>query len=72
MHLESTIGSFPQLDAIQNKKGFANCNVDSKNNNRFHSGNGNPGFLFLAILAIAYVNVTMVTNNAEIFKTGDG
>ena len=28
----------PQLDAIQNKKNIADCNVDSKNNN---------GFLFL-------------------------
>ena len=56
---------FPQLDAKQNKKGIADCNVDSKNNNGFLSWKRKSQY-FIPILAIVFVHFT---SNAEIFKT---
>ena len=55
---------FPQLDAIQIKKGIADCNAHKKNNHRFHSWKRKSEYNIL-ILAIVCVHFTSKT---EIFK----
>ena len=58
-------GQSPQLDAIQNKEGIADCNVHNKNNNSFLPWKRKSHYV-IPILAIVCVHFT---SNAEIFKT---
>ena len=53
-----------QLDAIQIKKGIADCNVHNKNNHSFLSWKLKSQY-YIPILAIVCVHFT---SNAEIFK----